>query len=330
MTEFLELVDLAARRVGGAVLAANDEFFAPKERLLLPTRPIFVDGRYTERGKWMDGWETRRRRTPGHDWCVIRLGIPGTVHGVSIDTTHFAGNFPEHASIDGVAVEGPVDVASLTKDSSLWFELVPRTLLRGNTENLIAVPESPRVTHIRLNIYPDGGVARLRVYGRGLSDWQALSRVEAIDVASAAHGGLVVASSDMFFGSRQNLILPGVGRTIGEGWETKRRRTDGHDWAIVQLAASALIERVEVDTTHYVGNAPGSCSVDTTIGTTTAEITAPDHVWESLLPPIPLWPDSVHRFEHELRRVKPATHARLNIFPDGGVNRLRLFGRVSH
>lgn len=329
MNDFLDLVDLAARRVGGAVLAANDEFFAPKERLLLAARPVFIEGKYTDRGKWMDGWETRRRRTPGHDWCVIRLGIPGTIHGVCIDTAHFTGNYPESASIDGLAVDGSFDIASLTWNDAAWTELLPRTLLRGGTENLIAIPETPRVTHLRLNIYPDGGVARLRVYGRGAVDRVALSRPEPVDVAAAAHGGLVVASSDMFFGSRQNLILPGVGATIGEGWETKRRRTGGHDWAVIQLAALAEIERAEVDTTHYIGNAPASCSIDTTVGASTAEITSPNHAWESLLPATPLTPDTPHRFEHELRRVKPATHARLNIFPDGGVNRFRLFGRVA-
>lgn len=329
MHAFLELIDLAARRVGGAVVFANDEFFGPKERLLLAAKPRWVEGKYTERGKWMDGWETRRRREPGHDWCVVRLGIPGTIHGFIVDTTHFVGNHPEACSAEGCALDGPVapevwgDVAD---DRAGWIEILPRTALAGNTENLFAVTPGPRVTHVRFTIYPDGGVARLRVYGRGVPDRQHLSRREPIDLAAAAHGGLVVASSDMFFGSRQNIILPGTGATIGEGWETKRRRDGGHDWVIVQLATAGRVTRAEVDTTHFIGNAPARCSMDRAVAASTAEALSPDLRWEALLPDTPLQPDTVHRFERELRPGGAATHVRLNIYPDGGINRLRLYG----
>jgi allantoicase len=311
VTDFRDLVDLASERLGGAALEANDEFFAPKENLVKPEKPIFREGEYTDRGKWMDGWETRRRREPGHDWCVIRLGLPGVVRGIVVDTSHFKGNFPEACSVE--AREGP---------ASEWREILPRSPLAGDAENLFAVADSRRAEEVRLNIFPDGGVARLRVYGTVLPDWERLAREGGeADLAAIENGGLVLAASDMFFGSRHNLILPGRGKDMGDGWETKRRRGPGHDWAIVQLGAAGTIRRVFVDTLHFKGNAPGSCSIEIA--------NAAAGPWRDLLPETKLSPDSLHRFEREVRDAGVASHARLNIFPDGGVGRLRLFGSIA-
>src|SRR5215208_5143391 len=223
--EFTNLVDLASERLGGAVLYANDDFFAPKENLLKAAAPVFLEGEYTERGKWMDGWESRRRRTPGFDWCLVRLGAPGRVRGVVVDTSFFRGNFPEGCSLEACAAHPNADAEQLTGDESRWAEILPQSRLEGDARNSFAVGTAGRFTHLRFKIYPDGGVARLRVYGEVLPDWDALRRAGGlVDLAAAENGGLVVATSDEFFGHRHNLIMPGRGRDMGDGWETKRRR----------------------------------------------------------------------------------------------------------
>jgi allantoicase len=327
MSQFTDLVNVAAARLGGTVLLANDEFFAPKENLLKPEKPVWREGEYTDRGKWMDGWETRRRRVPGHDWCLIRLGIPAIVHGVIVDTSFFKGNYPEQCSFDACAVTDSADAERLAAgDGAEWTEMLPRSGLRGDAENPFRITVRGRVTHLRFNIYPDGGVARLRIYGEPVHD--AFTPGTSTDLAALENGGLVVGCSDMFFGHRHNLILPGRSTHMGDGWETKRRRGPGHDWIIVRLATRGAIERIEVDTDHYKGNAPESCSVDVcdVAGPTPEWMSTGDAEWVSLLPRTPLEPDAQHRFEVA---GKPATHARLAIYPDGGIARLRLLGTVT-
>src|SRR5215207_72838 len=210
MTDFEELPDLAAERLGGTVLAANDDFFAPREALLKPTPPEWREGEYTEDGKWMDGWETRRRRTPGHDWCILQLGAPGVVRGVVVDTSFFRGNYPEECSIEACSVAGPPSPGQLTADGIEWFEILPKSRLQGDSRNRFAVDSTRRATHLRLNIFPDGGVARLRVHGQVVPEWTRFARAGGeVDLAALENGGWVAACSDMFYGHRQNLILPG-------------------------------------------------------------------------------------------------------------------------
>jgi allantoicase len=325
--DFADLIDLAAARVGGQVLAANDEFFGPKERLVLDSAPIFRENEYTDRGKWMDGWETRRRREPGHDWCLVRLGLPGVVYGAVVDTTHFKGNYPEACSIEACAMDGHPSAPDL--EAAGWRPILSKRPLRGDAPNRFAIGDRGRSTHLRLNIYPDGGVARLRVHGRVVPAWHRVARpgVE-IDLAAVEHGGLVIASSDMFFGPPHNLILPGLPQSMADGWETRRRRGSGHDWVIVELGAAGTIRRVEVDTTHFKGNAPGSCSLEATSasGQGVGTLLAAGHAWVTVLPETRLLPHTRHVFIEEVRDAGPATHARFNIFPDGGVGRLRLYG----
>jgi allantoicase len=253
---FLDLVDLASERLGGSVVAANDEFFAPKEGLINPAAPVWIEGKYTERGKWMDGWETRRRRDGGdHDWCIVRLGVPGVVRGVDVETTFFKGNFPESCAVDACDTNPLAAADELSRVS--WREVVPRTTLAGDSHNPIAAAVEARATHVRLRIFPDGGVARLRVHGDVTPDWDRLRTRGDVDLAAVEHGGLVVACSDMFFGSRHNLIMPGDATHMGDGWETKRRRGPGHDWTIVRLGTAGAIRRVEVDTRHFKGKRAG-------------------------------------------------------------------------
>jgi allantoicase len=331
MRDFTDLIDLASERLGGAVLATNDEFFAPKEGLIKATKPEWREGLYTERGKWMDGWETRRRRAPGEDWAVLRLGASGTVRGVVIDTSFFTGNFPESASLDGCEVDGTPATSTLTDGGVVWQPLLPLVTLAGDTQNRFDVERSPRqVTHVRLTIHPDGGVARLRVHGDVIPCDDLLVPGERHDLAAMEHGGFVTACSDMWYGHRQNLILPGRSTHMGDGWETRRRRGPGHEWTIVRLARRAVIDRVELDTDHYKGNAPGSCMLecaDTGAISTGETFDAAAQQWRELVPNTPLQPHARHRFASEVT-PRNCTHVRLNIYPDGGVARLRLFGRV--
>ena len=328
MTSFTDLIDLASERLGGAVVAANDEFFAPKESLLKLGAPEWREGVYTERGKWMDGWETRRRRSAGHDWAIVRLGAPGRIAGVVIDTSWFTGNYPERASIDAATVEGTLSAEWLSGSDVAWAPLLPETNLVGNAPNEIAVTSNvARVTHLRLNIFPDGGVARFRVHGVVAPD-ETVFNGRVADFAAMENGGYVVSCSDMHYGHRQNLILPGRSTHMGDGWETKRRRGPGHDWSIVKLARRGEIDRVEIDTDHFKGNAPGTCMLEwCDAGDSSGELGTGSAKWSTLVVNSPLQPHSRHSFD--VPKPHAATHVRLNIYPDGGVARLRLLGRAT-
>jgi len=322
------LVDLAAERVGGVALLANDEFFAEKENLLKPGRGVFIPDKYTERGKWMDGWETRRRRTPGHDWCVVQLGMRGIIRQVDIDTNHFLGNRPPVASLDALCLTTafPSDAAAVENLS--WHSLLPQSPLNPGSQNLFAITSAESWTHLRLNIIPDGGVARLRVYGMVVPDGSKLKADELVDLAAIKNGGVPLACSDMFFSSMHNLIMPGRAANMGDGWETKRRRGPGHDWIILKLGLPGAIRKIEVDTNHFKGNYPDTCSIEgcAASGAGAAELMNPAAPWREILPRTKLKADTRHFFERELAPLRDCTHLRLNIYPDGGVSRLRVWG----
>ena len=330
--DFTELVDLAAEKVGGAVLVANDEFFAPKENLLKSSAPIFIEGKYTDLGKWMDGWETRRRRTPGFDWCIVRLGLPGIIRGVVVDTSFFRGNYPEHFSLEACAIGGQPTAEDLQSDAINWMPLLPQMPLAGDTQNPFAVEGDQRVTHLRFKIYPDGGLARLRVYGEVLPDWERLQRIGGdVDLAAVENGGRVISCSDMFFGHRHNLIMSGRAANMSDGWETKRRRGAGHDWVIIKLGAVGQVRRLEVDTAWFKGNFPESCSLEATNASDLTEerLTDLSVEWKSILPRTKLQAHTRHFFENEILDAGQVSHLRFNIFPDGGVSRLRVYGTLA-
>lgn len=327
---FTTLVDLASARVGGRAVAASDDFFAPKSNLLKPAAPLFVPGKFTSRGKWMDGWESRRRRTPGHDWCVVALGMRGILRGVNVDTSHFTGNFPAHCSLDAIDAARPLTSGVLAAEGPPWTPVLARRPLQGNRSNLFTIDDERPWTHVRLNIFPDGGVARLRVFGEVVVDWTRLARGgRAVDLAAIQHGGLVLAASDMHFGAKDNIIMPGRAKNMGEGWETRRRRGPGFDWAIVRLGAPGLVSHVEIDTTHFKGNYPDAASLEGLLapGATIDALAA--STWRELLPQAKLRPHHRHFFSTELRDVGAVSHLRLNIFPDGGVSRLRAHGTLA-
>lgn len=325
------LVDLASARVGGTALLANDEFFAEKENLLKPGRGVFIADKYTDRGKWMDGWETRRRRTPGHDWCVVQLGLRGIFKQVDIDTNHFLGNHPPFASLDALCFTErfPHDASAVEELS--WMPILSQSPLKPGSQNLFAVASDQAWTHVRLNIIPDGGVARLRVYGIVIPDWSKVKPGELIDLAAIENGGVPLACSDMFFSSMHNLIMPGRSENMGDGWETKRRRGPGYDWIILQLGRAGAIRKVEVDTNHFKGNYPDLCSIEgcAAPGASTDELAGSATRWSEILPKTKLQADTRHFFERELSPVGNWTHVRLNIYPDGGVSRLRVWGTLA-
>ncbi len=332
MKDFTQLVDLAAERLGGRVLEANDEFFAPKENLLRAAKPIFIEGKYTDRGKWMDGWETRRRRTPGYDWCIIRLGLPGILRGIVVDTSFFKGNYPEQFSLEGCDLGRSAPYRNekkrLSSPETRWVELLPPTALQGDSRNPFSVENDGRFTHLRLKIYPDGGVARLRVHGEVMPDEKLIARRE-LDLAAIQNGGSVVESSDQFFSEPLNLLMPGRGRNMGDAWETRRRRGPGYDWVIVKLGVPGRIRRIEVDTSHFKGNYPESCSLEAchATGPAAEALLNAASPWKQISPRTILQPNRRHIFRRQLHDAGAVTHVRFNIFPDGGVSRLRIFGQ---
>jgi allantoicase len=325
------LVNLAEARLGASVLYANDDFFAEKENLLKPQKAVFIDGKYTDRGKWMDGWESRRKRVPGHDFAIVRLGVPGAIHEVVVDTAFFKGNFPESCSIEGAVIPGYPQPDELISDQIAWTEILPRNKLKGDSENRFKIASRERFTHVRLHIYPDGGVARLRILGEVLAEPRWMGRPgSTVDLAAVEHGAVVVACNDMFFGSRHNLIMPNRALDMGDGWETKRSRREGPDWVIVKLAGKGQLERIVLDTAHFKGNFPESAAVCVgTFGPNQDPSTAKGTAWTNVLARTKLTAHTVHVFDDTLSAHAPATHARLRIWPDGGVSRMRLYGVLS-
>jgi allantoicase len=323
--DFQSLVDLASARLGGRVLFANDEFFASRHNLLKREPPLFIADKFTPNGKWMDGWESRRKRGPGHDWCVIELGRRGVVRGVDIDTSFFTGNFPEKASID--ACDVTCAVTPKTVEKLPWSSILSPVALQGNSHNLFPVLINRAVTHLRFHIYPDGGVARLRVHGEVAVDWK--KKKGFVDLAAMENGGRALLASDEHFGARNNLLLPGRAPNMGEGWESRRRRGPGHDWVIVKLGAPGHIERVEIDTNHFKGNYPDRASLEGAFAphATTDDFANNRVTFVPLLPEQKLRPHRRHLIGRGLAKHAAFTHVRMKIFPDGGVSRLRLHGR---
>jgi allantoicase len=324
----LAFPDLASRAMRGSVVAASDEFFAEKENLIKPGAAVFSPSTFGHKGQVYDGWETRRRRGPAgglpgadeHDWVIVRLGAPGVVHAVVVDTAYFTGNFPQACSVEACNLAGYPDQAALA--AARWLEIVPRSPLKGDTPHVFEVPAQSRFSHVRLKVYPDGGVARLRVHGEVVPD-PALVEGLTFDLAALESGADVRACSDRFYSSPRNAISPGLSRVMGEGWETRRRRTAGNEWLIVGFAAPALVSLAEIDTSGYIGNSPGMAALRGHIGGPWEA----DSSWAPLLPRTSLLPDTPHRF-----RVRPSSAydlVRLDVFPDGGVARLRLHGSLT-
>lgn len=319
-----QYVNLADARLGAVALDCSDDFFADRQRMLNPQPAVFVPGKYDSNGKWMDGWESRRKRGPGHDWCVVRMARPARLHGVDLDTSHFTGNYPPAASIEACCLaSGDPDA------STAWFPLLPVVELKGNAHHYHPLDGNSEVSHVRVNLLPDGGLARLRLYGVPRFDAEARDGDGLIDLAAALNGGIVVAANNQHFGPASSLLLPGRGVDMGDGWETRRRREPGSDWCILALAQPGNVEAIEVDTAHFKGNFPAACSIQAALvqEATAAALITQSMFWPDLLPAQPLLADAQHHFRDQIQALGAVSHVRFSIHPDGGVSRLRLRGR---
>ncbi len=319
---FHQWIDLAQPRLGTEVVYATDDFFADKARLIDPAKPVFIEGKYDDNGKWMDGWESRRKRTPGYDYCIVRLGTPGIIHGVDIDTSHFTGNYPPAASIDACNCADAIPA-----ENTSWQNILSNTPLQGDSHHFRAIEFSEPITHLRLNIFPDGGVARLRVYGEIRRDWQQYTPGEVIDLFALENGGRALACNDEHFGSMHNLNVSGRGINMGDGWETARRRVPGNDWVILRLGSPGVINQIEVDTAHFKGNYPDRVSLKAILVDANSEnsLVEASATWPLLLSETKLEMDQIHLFD-PTADLGCVSHVRMDIFPDGGVSRLRLRG----
>ncbi|MEG3626776.1 allantoicase [Streptomyces poriticola] len=326
---FTHHANLADRQLGAGVVAANDEFFAQRENLLVPERAEFDPEHFGHKGKVMDGWETRRRRGVSaehpwpaegdHDWALIRLGAPGVIRGIVVDTAHFRGNYPQAVSVEGTCLPGSPSPEELLADDVKWTSLVARTPVGGHAANGFAVSAEQCFTHLRVKQHPDGGIARLRVHGEVLPDPEWLRALGTFDVVALENGGRVEDASNLFYSPATNTIQPGRSRKMDDGWETRRRRDQGNDWIRYRLVDRAQIRAVEIDTAYLKGNSAGWASVSVKDGA--------DGEWREILPRTRMQPDTAHRFV--LREPAAGTHARIDIFPDGGISRLRLFGSLT-
>lgn len=318
-----KFINLALPALGARVVQATDDFFADKERLIAPKPAVWVDDLYDDHGKWMDGWETRRKRGNGHDHCTVRLGAKGVIAGVDIDTSHFTGNYAPAASLE--ACVSDKDVPSAT---AKWIEILPPTKLQGNAHNLLSIESGAAWTHVRLHIYPDGGVARLRVYGRVEKDWTRVKKTQVLDLLAMENGGRLLAASDAHYGSPVNITKPGKGENMGDAWETRRRREPGFDWAIFELGHTGIVRELLVDTAFHKGNFPYACSINAAFmpHADEATIAAQSLYWPLLLPETKLGPHKEHVFKKEIEKLGGVTHIRVNMIPDGGISRLRVLG----
>jgi allantoicase len=315
--------ELASRLLGATVVAVSDESFGEKEHLLDPAPVNFLPGNYGPHGEVVDGWETRRRRTPGHDWALVRLGLPGRIATVDVDTSSFTGNFPTECAIEACGLDGYPGPAELSDPEVQWHELVPRSPLRGDDHNVFTVTDPRCFSHVRLSAFPDGGIARLRIFGEAIPDPRQTDGLT-IDLAGQQHGGLVVSSSDGFYGPASTINRPDEARTMGEGWESRRRRDDGHDHAVIRLGLAGRVRQAIIDTSEFRYNASAAMALWGHPDRTCPDFDDPG--WVPLLSRTALQPDTRHVFEV----LDPGVigWVRADAFPDGGLARLRLLGSI--
>jgi len=316
---FSHLSNLALPELGGAICSVSDEFFAPAKRMLSAKEPVFIPDRFDQHGKWMDGWESRRKRTAGFDFCVVRI-CPGVIRAVEINTSHFTGNYPPAIMLEACSVKAEPN------ERTVWTVLVLKTDIEGDSVQIFPVSSDNSWSHVRLNLYPDGGIARLRVFGEPVIHESVKDRDRWVDLLSSDVGGVALECNNMHFGDMSNLISNQPVANMGDGWETRRRRHPGNDWVILKLAQKGRISRIEVDTAFFKGNYPARCSLKGASPDASADLASESVNWSEILPRLALGADQLHVFESQVLDVGYVTHVRLDIYPDGGVARLRLSG----
>ena len=323
--EFIkQWINLAQPRLGAEVVECSDDFFADCSRMLKPESPVWIDDKFDDHGKWMDGWESRRRRGGGYDWAIVKLGLVGEIKGVEIDTTYFTGNYPPEASLEACYSDTAPD------NATEWVTLIPTTELRGDSHHYYAINNDACFNHVRLNIFPDGGIARLRVHGRVVCDTHGLDKDSVQNLAAVELGARAIGWNDAHYGAVENLLNPGRGVNMGDGWETRRRREPGYDWCLIELGHAGTVEEIVLDTAHFKGNYPDTCSIQAAMidAETAGSIVSLSESWPELLPAQKLEMDSEHVFRDEVQAIGKVNHVRVNIFPDGGLSRVRILGRL--
>jgi allantoicase len=316
------LIDLAQPRLGTKVIYKTDDFFASANRIINPTEPVFKVGVFDKHGKWMDGWESRRKRTAGHDFIIIKLGKPGTIKKVDVDTSHFNGNQPAMISIEGAN-------SNSNKINQLnWQPLLSKKKTKANSHHYFTVNSNKVFTHIKFNIFPDGGVARLRLYG-SIAKSNKLKNKK-INLASLLDGSSVIACNNEHFGKAENILAPGKAKNMGDGWETRRRRGKGFDWLILNSLDGKEIDKIEISTHHFKGNFPSHCSLQAAYlpnSKNSKQIVKSSTKWKYLLKDAKLSANKVHVFKNNLMKKDKINFIKINIFPDGGISRFRIYGK---
>ena len=316
------LIDLAQPRLGTKVIYKTDDFFASANRIISPTEPVFKVGVFDKHGKWMDGWESRRKRNEGHDFIIIKLGKPGTIKKVDVDTSHFNGNQPAMISIEGAN-------SNSNKINQLnWQPLLSKKKTKANSHHYFTVNSNKVFTHIKFNIFPDGGVARLRLYG-SIAKSSKLKNKK-INLASLLDGSSVIACNNEHFGKAENILAPGKAKNMGDGWETRRRRGKGFDWLILNSLDGKEIDKIEISTHHFKGNFPSHCSLQAAYlpnSKNSKQIVKSSTKWKYLLKDAKLSANKVHVFKNNLMKKDKINFIKINIFPDGGISRFRIYGK---
>lgn len=316
------LIDLVSSAVGGETLACSDEFFAEAKNLINPKPPVFKPDLYVPSGKWFDGWETRRHNQQPTDWVIIKLGITGYMEACEIDTAFFNGNEAPAISVDGCILKEGQNLAD-----AQWTEAIAKTPCGPSQRHFFVLeqPVSELYTHVRLHQHPDGGVARFRLYGK-VKPTYPQDKTTLLDMASVRNGAIALHCSDQHFGRIQNLILPGRGHDMGDGWETSRSRASGHfDWAMIKLGAPTNIEQIVVDTIHFRGNYPQSVEVFATQSTSDDLSSLQQASWKCIVERSATKADLEHKYQ--VADAEPFTHIKVCMHPDGGIKRVRAFGR---
>jgi len=319
------LIDLAQSRLGTRVVYKTDEFFADSKRIINPWPPVFKEGVFDQHGKWMDGWETKRKRTKGHDYLILKLGKPGKVSKVDIDTSYFNGNQPSKVSL-----EACFSKKKLPNKNSNWISILNKKTTKPNSHHYFSIKNKSTFTHIKLNIYPDGGIARLRVYGS--MEVKKKFGKKKTNLTSILNGAVPIACNNEHFGRAENILAPGSGKNMGDGWETRRSRGKNFDWLILKCASPGTISNIQIDTHHFKGNYPDKCSIQASYIKDKIKSTAiitKSKKWGLLLNKVKLYAHKKHNFQNDLMKNKKINYIKINIFPDGGISRIRVFGKVS-
>jgi len=318
------LIDLAQSRLGTKVTYKTDEFFAAAKRIINPWPPVFKEGVFDKHGKWMDGWETRRKRNKGHDYLILKLGKPGKINKVDIDTSFFNGNQPSKVSL-----EACFDKNKIPNKNTKWIKILNKKSTKPNSHHFFSIKNKSTFTHVKLNIFPDGGVARLRIYGTMKVKRKFGKKI--INLTSILNGAVPIACNNEHFGRAENILAPGTGKNMGDGWETRRSRGKNFDWLILKCATQGKISKIQIDTHHFKGNYPDKCSLQAAYvnnKTSSNAIINSSKKWKFLLNKVKLQAHKKHNFENKLMKNKKVNYIKINIFPDGGISRIRVFGRM--